>query len=226
MLLSAFKFKAFSIALHSLPVPRAPMALVGGKQKAGQKVVTRAPEQRLSGRRTQAAGTRSVVRYSAAGRFWSRGDCLSFLTSVFSREDSWRKEMGQQRGGKKRKQRNTTEANLRGFLHFLPPSGVHRSSATNTENPENTQTKPPIRTSIGILEKFQGDSGQVGIRSVKPPKEAALDEKPWPEPPACLPEAVGRRFHRPGILGRRKPTGVKSSSHSHIVCIYVWLSLH
>ena len=86
--------------------------------------------------------------------------------------------MGQQLGGKKRKQRNTVEVNLRGFPLFLPPSGVHGSSATNMENPETRQTKPPIRTSIGILEKFQGDSGH-SIGSVKSPKEAALDEKLW-----------------------------------------------
>ena len=84
MLLSAFKFKAFSIPLLRPPVPQVSMVLAGGKQKAKQSVVTRAPEQGLSGGRTQAGSTCPVVRYSAAGHFWSREHCLNFLMSVLS----------------------------------------------------------------------------------------------------------------------------------------------
>lgn len=80
---------------------------------------------------------------------------------------------------RRKKQSNTTEVNLRGVFCFLPPSGVHYSSATTTGDPETRQTKPPILTCIGVSKKFQGASGRVGVGSVKSPKEAALDEEPW-----------------------------------------------
>lgn len=87
--------------------------------------------------------------------------------------------MGRQLSDKKKTQSNTTEVNLRGVFCFLPPSGVHYSSATTTGNPETRHTKRPIQTSSGVSKKFQGASGQVGVGSVKSPKEAALEEKPW-----------------------------------------------
>lgn len=196
--------------LHSTPwfsSPGASLVLAGSKQKAKQKVVTRA---RRQGR----------VHSAEESRLDAPGLCLGTVLLVISEAEreivlmpalsrvnivgDW-KWVSNSETRKSKAILQKESGGMGGWADcscFLPPRGVHYSSSTTTRDPETRQTKP-TQTCIGVSKKFQGASGWV-------PKGASLGRGALErEPPASQRQRVRRTSHRTDVLGRKEPIGTE-----------------